>query len=85
MTIAYRRNDAMSKALSRFYAEFPTVGGPALDTVYRFAVERFDRAATDKIVIDGRFPVEGPIYAYTLLVTEAADLIRELANRKAVL
>jgi hypothetical protein len=78
MTITYRRENAMSQALDRFYAAFPEIDGISLDTIRHFARDRFDEAATEALVSDVRFEAQGPIYAYTLLVREAAALAKAL-------
>ena len=76
--IYHRREDAMAQALDRFYATFPEIDGIALDTIRHFADEKFTNAATLEIVMDDRFPVEGPTYAYTLLVRESLKLATAL-------
>ena len=71
-------SNAMSQALTRFYAEHPEIDGIALDTVRKFAAERFDKACERISVSDPRFTTEAPAFAYRLLLDESLMLAKSL-------
>ncbi len=68
----------MASALTRFYSQHPEVAGIALDTVRKFASERFDKACERINVDDERFTAQAPDYAYELLVRETLLLAKSL-------
>lgn len=71
-------SNAMCAALDKFYLQHPEVEGIALDTIRKFASERFEKACTPESVNDARFAVEAPVYAYRLLVEETLTLAKAL-------